>query len=112
MLVRVVANFDLPNFQKFTPGRSGQWEDIHYTAQPEMECDYLIVINHPSKDLTITCSPDRIWAIIMEPPDEVYRAIHWGDAKYQRVYTPDTDIRGKRYIHSHTRIIMNPILKS
>ena len=99
-LVRIVKNWDWPDLLRQLPKDGSIWEGIQFTLEPVDECDYLIVLNHPSETFEIRCPRKHIWAIIQEPPYEFFRLLHKGNSTYSRVYTPDTNLWGKRYIHS------------
>ena len=99
-LVRIVKDWGWPDLMRQVPGGKGMWDGIHFTLEPVDECDYLIVLNRPSEDTVICCPPEHVWAIIQEPPYEHVRLLHRGDVSYSRVYTSDTRLRGKKYVHS------------
>lgn len=99
-VVRIVKNWDKPELMRQTPGSAGFWDGIEFTLKAVAHCDYLLILNHPPEDITVTCPPQHIWAIMQEPPNEYYKNMHWGDVWYHRVYTQREDLLGKRYIHS------------
>jgi hypothetical protein len=99
-LVRIVKNWDWPNLLRQLPSGGRIWGGIQFTLEPVDECDYLVVLNHPSETFKIRCPPKHVWAIMQEPAYEPFRLLHQGNSTYSRVYTPDTHLWGKRYIHS------------
>ena len=105
-LVRIVKDWDLPDLMRQTPDRSGVWGDIIFTLEPVERCDYLIILNHARQGETVrvNCPPRNVWAIMQEPPNEVLKQMHKGIEQYSRIYTPDVDLKGKRYIHSQTAL--------
>jgi len=100
-LVRILKDFtDLDLFRQ-TPGCSGVWEEIRFTEQSTATCDYVLVLNKPIADATVRCPPEHVWAVMQEPPNEVFGWMHPGDPSYTRVYTSDTRLKaGSRHIHS------------
>ena len=99
-LVRIVKNWDWPNLLRQLPSGGRIWGGIQFTLEPVDECDYLIVLNRPPETFKIRCPPKHVWAIIQEPPYGPFRLLHQGNSTYSRVYTPDSDLWGSRYIHS------------
>ena len=83
-----------------TPGHKGIWDGIQFTLESLETCDYVIVLNRVPRDITVKCPPQNIWAIMQEPPNEYFKPMHRGHVSYQRIYTQDVDLHGKRYIHS------------
>jgi Glycosyltransferase family 10 (fucosyltransferase) C-term len=101
LLVRILKDFaDLDLFRQ-TPGRVGVWEEIRFTEVPVESSDYVLVLNKPGGDVTVRCPPEHIWAVMQEPPNEVFGWMHQGDQSYTRVYTTDERLpENARYIHS------------
>lgn len=100
-LVRILKNFTDVDLLRQTPGRRGAWEDVRFTGEPVESSDYVLVLNKPSADATVRCPAEHIWALMQEPPNEVFGWMHRGDPSYTRVYTTDSRLKaGSRYIHS------------
>ena len=97
-LVRVIKDWDYPDLLRQTPDGTGQWEDIRFTLEAAPECDYVLVFNRVPQTTIVTCPPQHIWAIIQEPPVPEYRWHQKGFARFHRVYTQDTSLRGEKYI--------------
>ena len=87
-----------------TPGKKGVWEDIIYSEAIEPKSDYTIVLNRPLADVTVHCPPQNVWAIIQEPPNEIFSRLHKGDSSFSRVYTSDETLQGDRYFHSQPAV--------
>ena len=73
------------------------WDGISFTEDPVDECDHVVILNRAPKPVRVHCSPDRIWAIMQEPPPD---PMHRGLACYARVFTADVNLRKRRYVHS------------
>ncbi|WP_243370859.1 glycosyltransferase family 10 [Geotalea sp. SG265] len=101
-LVRIVKDWESPDLYRQTPGHTGRWGSIDFTLAPVAKCDYLVILNCPPKDSTVTvkCPSGNIWAIMQEPPNEVWKPMHAGVNEYSQIFTQDIDLRGRRYIHS------------
>jgi hypothetical protein len=101
ILVRILKDFTDLDLLRQTPGNLGYWDAIRFTEEPVESSDYVLVLNKPEADATVHCPPDHIWAVIQEPPNEIFGWMHRGDPSYARVYTTDERLpAGARYIHS------------
>jgi len=97
MLVRIIKNWRSPDLRRQTPGLSMSWDGISFTEDPVDECDHVVILNRAPKPVRVHCSPDRIWAIMQEPPPD---PMHRGLACYARVFTADVNLWKRRYVHS------------
>jgi hypothetical protein len=68
MLVYLDKNYDRPDIFRQTPLGSGNWEDLTITTNCPEECDYVVVLNHPTKDIQVKCRKGGRILIIQEPP--------------------------------------------
>ncbi len=100
MLVRIIK-WDYPDLGRQTPGGSFQWQDITFTEEPVEVCDHVLVLNHAAEPVRVRCSPDRVWAIIGEPPVAHRLGLHAGLPAYSRIYMQDPTRLGPRYVASH-----------
>ncbi len=82
----------------------GIWEGIQFTTQPVKECDYLIILNCLDRDVLVNCPRDHVWAINQEPPIKSFDYFYKHAERYSRIYTPDINKKGNRYIQSHGAI--------
>jgi hypothetical protein len=48
----------------------GKWDDIQFTCDEVEQCDYIVVINHPTRDINVRCRKGGRILIIQEPPYE------------------------------------------
>jgi hypothetical protein len=97
----VVKNWDYKlDLLRQTPGSQGLWNDCQFTLELSDSCDYLLILNRPRKDVVITVPPENIWAIIQEPPNEVFKPFHRGQRAFSRVYCQDISIKSSRHIHA------------
>lgn len=100
MLVRLIK-WDYPSLRRQTPGGSFRWRDITFTEDDVESCDHVVVLNHAETSVDVRCSPDRVWAIVGEPPTEHRLDLHRGLPIYSRVYMQDPQRQGPRCVHSH-----------
>jgi len=100
MLVRIVKDWDWPDFRQQTPNQSGIWEDIEFTLEPVEECDYVIVLNGVNEVTTVKCPPEHIWSIIQEPPTEFRKPWHVNPPYSFRTFTTDQKRSGSEYVQS------------
>jgi len=100
-LVRILRDFSDLGLLRQTPGGQGLWDGLRFTEQAVESSDYVLVLNKPAADTRLRCSPERVWAIMQEPPNEVFGWLHRGDPSYARIYTTDERLpSGGRYIHA------------
>ncbi len=70
MLVYIHSNYSYPDLLRQTPDSNGVWEGIQFTFNEVDECDYIVVINHPTKDIKVKCRKGGRILLIQEPPYE------------------------------------------
>lgn len=66
MLVQIIKNYK-DSYRHYSPMGSMRWGDIEFTEDKVKECDFVVVLNTPKKDVKVKCSPDNIMAIMQEP---------------------------------------------
>lgn len=96
--VRIIKNWDYPDLMQQSPGGLGVWNGIRF-VEDDVDVDYVVVLNQPAMTTEITASPDRVWAIIQEPPSRYHRYLHRGQPVFGRIYTSDPRLppRSQRY---------------
>ncbi|MDR2119062.1 MAG: hypothetical protein LBP25_05975 [Tannerellaceae bacterium] len=104
MLVRIVKDWHAPDLFRQTPGYSRMWEGIEFTESNNSQCDLLVVLNAPRKNLLLKVSPEARWLFSQESPIELYKWHIRSFRYFSRVYT----FWDKRYspdiIHSQTAL--------
>lgn len=98
--IRLIKNWDFPNIMRQTPLENGVWEDIQISENPESSCDYVLVLNHVTKDVVVTCPPEHIWCLTQEPPVPEYEWFRKGFKQFHRVYSQDVRSGMKHVIAS------------
>ena len=98
--VLIIKNWIKPDLSRQTPHESGVWDDVHFTFEEEVECDYVVVLNYSPKDIKLLVPPQNVWCLMQEPPNEYFKYRHKANRVYQKVFTQDQSLKGERYIHS------------
>lgn len=70
MLAYIQSNYDHPDLLRQSPRSEGVWEGVRFTYDAVDECDLVIVLNHPVKDIDVKCRKGGRILIIQEPPYE------------------------------------------
>jgi hypothetical protein len=71
MIVKIERYFKYPNIRRQTPNVSMVWKDMVFTEEDIPECDYLVILDKPGKDISIKVNKDNIIHLCLEPPNEV-----------------------------------------
>jgi len=98
--VVIIKNWQEPNLLRQTPNSSGVWNNIHFTFEEEVECDYVIVLNYSPKLVKLLVPPENVWCLMQEPPNEYFKYRHKANKIYSRVFSQDPTLIGKRYVHT------------
>lgn len=91
-VVRVIRNWDFPDLLRQSPGGSGRWGDIRVVEDDTTPADYVVVLNQPSHTVRVTAPPQRVWALIQEPPTTFHRYLHRGQRGFHRIHTSDPEL--------------------
>jgi len=70
MLVRISKDWDDLDIMRQTPNFSKKWGDIEFTTDDVKECDLLVVLNRPHKDIKVKAR--QAWLFTQEPAVYVY----------------------------------------
>jgi hypothetical protein len=100
-LVYIAKSWPNPDLRRQTPGNRCVWGNVSFTLDPVTRCDYLVVLNHVPAPMTIEVAPERVWAVMQEPPLPAYRCFEKGFVHYERVFTQDLRLRGRKFVHTH-----------
>ena len=87
MIVRIARYFPYPDLVRQTPNKSFQWNDITFTEEEVEECDYLVVLDYPGKDVNVRVNPDNIIHLSLEPCNEYSKYRHYANKKSKHVYS-------------------------
>lgn len=104
MHVNILKNWDWPDLIRQTPGNSGKWGEIHFAEGYCEGADYVIVLNGVRERTRVKCSPEKIWAIMQEPPVGQSALWHRGNNAFARIYTTDPNLKGGRFIVSQAAL--------
>jgi len=70
MLVYLHSNYDFPDLLHQTPHNNGQWGEFQFTTNLLDKCDYIVVLNQPTKNIHTQCLKGGKIIITQEPPYE------------------------------------------
>jgi len=104
--VRIVKNWTTPDIFRQTPQGMGIWKNIQFTTDEIDKPDYVIVLNYSKTDVSITCSPDHIWAVMQEP--YIRGVFDWMVEKhevYAKVFTHYIFSEKDKYIRSYPMLV-------
>ncbi len=87
MKVRIVKDWDQPDYFRQTPGGKGFWGDIEFTDKGTYRCDVLIALNAINKNIFTFCRKGGRWVMSQEPPHPFYLWQTKGYKYFDRVYT-------------------------
>ncbi|HET6224890.1 MAG TPA: glycosyltransferase family 10 [Bacteroidia bacterium] len=68
MLVFVQSNYAYPDILRQSLGGKGKWGDVQFTFNDVTKCDYVVILNHPIKDIHLECRKGGNILLIQEPP--------------------------------------------
>ena len=86
-LVRLEKDWKSPDIRRQTPDLDGRWGDLEITEDPVEECDLLIVLNRPWRDIRVRVPPGNKWLFSQESPIEQYRWHTTSFPHFDRVFT-------------------------
>ena len=95
MLIRIVKNYK-DSYRDYSPNKSMQWDGFTFTEEDIKECDFVVVLNTPKKDVKVKCNPDNVMAIMQEP-------FHLGDTDWM-----DKQLDKYRYVLTNHKPSMTP----
>jgi hypothetical protein len=103
--VRIVSN-DMDNeyIAKSTPGGSGIFGNLEFTANPIEECEYCIFLNNNNKTpIEVRCPAENIWLFIQEPyhPGLTDWVVERHEP-FQRIYTHIPQKDDSKYVNTQT----------
>ena len=91
MLVRIVHDLKDVDIFRQTPHNSGVWEGITFTADDVAECDLLLCLSYPDRDITVECA--EAWLLSQEPPARIRRWERDSYRYFDRVFANWNDSR-------------------
>jgi hypothetical protein len=72
--------------------------EVEFDLRSTDNADFVVALNGPPYDMVVECEPDKIWALIHEPPTPYYLPHHDGQPAFSRVYTTASHYRDHRHI--------------
>lgn len=71
MIVKIERYYKYPDLKRQTQHSSFKWKDITFTEEEVTECDYLVILDYPKKDIAINVNRNNILHLCLEPANEV-----------------------------------------
>ena len=99
MIIKIARYFDYPDLKRQTPGGSMKWGEFTFTEEPITECDYLVILEYPKADFSISVNKNNILHICQEPPNEVSKYRQYANKNVKLIFN-QMDTR-KNNILSH-----------
>jgi hypothetical protein len=102
LLVRIAADWDTSGLLEQSPGGSGLWDGIRFTADPVEQCDFLVMLNNRRLAPVHTrCAPGNVWAIMQEPyVPWIYDWMMENHEPYARFFTHHLPSADPKYVAS------------
>lgn len=69
MLIRLSHDLQGSDIFKQTPNRARMWKSIEFTEEEVEECDILLCLSYPKKDIIVKCA--EAWILSQEPPSRI-----------------------------------------
>jgi len=104
MLVRIEKDWADPDLRRQTPGGTGCWGDLEITFDPVRECDLLLVLNSPNRDIRVRCPVGNRWLFSQESPVDMYRWHRDSFRHFDRVFTFWDDVSDAVVVHEQTAL--------
>lgn len=102
MLVRIEKDWDHPDIFRQCPGGTRRWGGVDFTTDPVDECDLLVVLNGPVRDIRVRCPAGARWLFTQESPVEMYRWQTDSFPHFDRLFTFWTAEAGSRLADDHS----------
>lgn len=99
MIIKIERYYNYPEIKRQTPNCSMQWKEFIFTEEDVDECDYLVILDYPKKDIVVKVSPNNILSLCLEPPNEVSKYRQYANKKAAIIYN-QLDIK-KNNVLSH-----------
>lgn len=97
MLVRVLKSWNDLDFLRQTPGRNGLWRGVQFIVDQPGRADYVVIHNRLDTPKIVTCSPDNVWLMVGEPPNEYLKSLHTAPPWVARIYSNDATLTSKQH---------------
>ena len=102
--IGLIKNWSYPDLFRQTPNCSGKWGEVSFFEDQDSFCDFVLILNKPSRKYNFECYDKHLWLIIQEPPIDVFESLHKGGTLSSRVLTSDATLSDKRYFQSQPAV--------
>ena len=86
MIIRIERYYNHPDLKRQTPQGSLQWKDFTFTEEPVEACDYLVILEYPKNEFSVTVNPNNIIHICSEPPNEISKYRQYANKKVALIF--------------------------
>lgn len=104
MRVRIDRDWTFPDVRQQSPGVACTWEGVEFTFEPVRECDLLVCLNPPNKEIKVKCPPGQKWLFTLESPIEQYRWHTDSFGYFDKVFTYWDDSVAGNILHHQTAL--------
>lgn len=104
MLIRIDKDWDFPDVKQQSPGSACRWGGFDFTFEPVKNCDLLIALNPPNKDIKVNCPPGNKWLFTLESPIEQYKWHIDSFEYFDKVFTFWDDSVASNILHDQTSL--------
>jgi hypothetical protein len=75
-----------------------EFAEVNFEFDAATNPDHVVILNAAPQAMTVNCPPDRIWAMIQEPPTPYHVAFHDGQQAFSRIYTTSDGYEDARHV--------------
>ncbi|WP_203257344.1 glycosyltransferase family 10 domain-containing protein [Hyunsoonleella ulvae] len=86
MIVRICRYYKYPDIKRQTPRQSFIWDGITFTEDEVKECDFLVILDYPKKDIHVKVNPNNIIHICLEPANEISKYRQYANKQVSIIY--------------------------
>ena len=101
--IQIERSYDFPtNMLRQTPEQNGQWLDLQFYFEAIEDCDYLICLNPPKRDIETKVPIEKRWLFIQEPYSKNTQWYSKVFKYFGKVYIPFWNRRYPNFVLSQT----------
>lgn len=104
MLIRIDKDWGFPDVKQQSPASTCKWGDFEFTFEPVKECDLLISLNPPNKEIKVKCPPGNKWLFTLESPIDQYKWHIDSFEYFDKVFTYWDDSVAGNILHEQTAL--------
>ena len=86
MIIKIERYYKYPDLKRQTPNCSMKWKEFVFTEEDIEECDYLVILDYPKDDFSISVNKNNILHICLEPPNEISKYRQYANKKVKIIF--------------------------